>query len=146
MGQYVAALLASRAAAVGTATASLLVDDATLEEGLVTGSLRLDTRLRDALRANSASSAGAGEQDSVISDSVAVRDADIVRLWRYLDLLAVRVGALGGRIGSRAVRIALTTVLGEVPGDLEQFLRFHRIAGVDVVLVGGAGEGSWGGG
>jgi hypothetical protein len=94
LGQYIAALLASESGRSRDRYASLVVDDATLEEGLVTGSLRLDTRLRDALRASSASSAVAKEQDSVISDTVAVRDADIVRLGRYLDVLAVRVGAL----------------------------------------------------
>jgi hypothetical protein len=35
------------------------------------------------------------------------------------------------------VKIAVTTVLGEPEGDLEEFLRFHRAAGVDVVVVAG---------
>ena len=36
------------------------------------------------------------------------------------------------------MKIALTTVLEEPEGDLEEFLRFHRAAGVDVVVVAGA--------
>ena len=65
-----------------------------LEEGLMTGSLRIDTRLRDALRERLAQDAAEADRSSLISDSIAVRDADVVRLRRYLDGLAVRVAAL----------------------------------------------------
>ena len=83
-----------RAGGAPTRFRALVVDDAALEQGLAAGSLRVDTRLRDALRAQTAPHAAEPDQVSVISDSVAVREADIVRLRRYLDRMAVRVGAL----------------------------------------------------
>jgi Glycosyl transferase family 2 len=94
LGQYVAALLASEAGRSRERYAGLLVDNAMLEEGLMTGSLRIDTRLRDALRERLAQDAAEADRSSLISDSIAVRDADVVRLRRYLDGLAVRVAAL----------------------------------------------------
>jgi hypothetical protein len=92
LGQYVTALRAMESGRSAARFLALVVDDAMLEQGLAEGSLRLDTRLRDALRA--AAAASNTIDSSVVSDSVAVRDADIVRLRRYLDRMAVRVGAL----------------------------------------------------
>ena len=98
LGQYVTALRALESGRSAERYLALVVDDALLEQGLSTGSLRVDTRLCDALRALRS---GAPESDdaapdarSVVSDSVAVRDADIVRLRRHLDRVAVRVGTL----------------------------------------------------
>ena len=91
LGQYVTALRAKESGRSAARFLGLVVDDALLEEGLAEGSLRVDTRLRDRLREEAGSDAA---DASVVSDSVAVRDADIVRLRRYLDRMAVRVAAL----------------------------------------------------
>jgi hypothetical protein len=91
LGQYVTALRAKESGRSAARFLALVVDDAMLEQGLAKGSLRLDTRLRDSLRGEAVLDAA---DPSVVSDSVAVRDADIVRLRRYLDRMAVRVGAL----------------------------------------------------
>ena len=97
LGQYVAALHAKEGGRSVARFLTLVVDDDTLEQGLAAGSLQVDMRLRDALRAGGAShdsDQGTIVDASVISDSVAVREADIVRLRRHLDRLAVRVSAL----------------------------------------------------
>jgi hypothetical protein len=91
LGQYVTALRARESGRSAARFQALVVDDEMLERGLAEGSLRVDTRLRDALRKKAATDAA---DATVVSDSVAVRDADIVRLRRYLDRMAVRVGAL----------------------------------------------------
>ena len=94
LGQYVTALRAKESGRSSARFLTLVVDDATLERGLAAGSLRVDTRLRDALRVRSVTEIAGVDATSVISDSVSVREADIVRLRRYLDRMAVRVGAL----------------------------------------------------
>jgi len=91
LGQYVTALRARESGRSAARFQALVVDDEMLERGLAEGSLRVDTRLRDALRKKAATDAA---DATVVSDCVAVRDADIVRLRRYLDRMAVRVGAL----------------------------------------------------
>jgi hypothetical protein len=99
LGQYVAALQAKEGGRSKHRFASLVVDDRTLEAGLAAGSLVTDTRLRDARRASDAQrcpSAALTELDSLTA-AAAVRDADIVRLRRRLDLSAVRVCTLAGR-------------------------------------------------
>jgi hypothetical protein len=93
LGQYVTVLRAKESGRSAARFLALVVDDAMLERGLAEGSLRIDTRLRDALHALSTPS-GDDADESVLSDSVAVRDADIVRLRRHLDRIAVRVGSL----------------------------------------------------
>jgi hypothetical protein len=94
LGQYVTALRAKESGRSGARFLSLVVDDAALEQGLAAGSLRVDTRLRDALREQTAHDSVDADESSVVADSVAVREADIVRLRRHLDGMAVRVGAL----------------------------------------------------
>jgi glycosyl transferase family 2 len=94
LGQYVAALMASERGRSAERYAGLLVDDVQLEAGLVAGSLRVDTRLRDALSEREAPETANTDRGSLITDSAAVRDADTVRLLRYVDDLALRVGAL----------------------------------------------------
>ena len=97
LGQYVTALRALEGGRSADRFLALVVDDGLLEQGLSTGSLRVDTRLRDALRAlrsGSESDDSSTDPQSVVSDGVAVRDADIVRLRRHLDRVAVRVGTL----------------------------------------------------
>jgi len=100
LGQYVMALRASEGGRTADRYRALHVDDATLERGRADGSLVVDHRLRDALRAIRCGSTenGAGAFDAgVISESVAVRDADIVRLHRHLDGVNVRMAALEDR-------------------------------------------------
>jgi hypothetical protein len=81
----------------------LLVDDSALERGLQDGSLVIDTRLRDALRA-----IGDGEQPTfprpnVVDeaayavDVAALGEADVVRLQRRLDTLEQRLITLERR-------------------------------------------------
>ena len=50
LGQYVTALRAQESGRSAERYLALIVDDALLEQGLAAGSLRVDTRLRDALR------------------------------------------------------------------------------------------------
>jgi hypothetical protein len=97
LGQYVTALRASERGRTVDRFRALAVDDRALEEGCEDGSLVVDYRLRDALRALR----GEGEQREgtsvdagVLTEASAMRDADLVRLQRFLDGLAVRVRAL----------------------------------------------------
>ena len=99
LGQYMTALLASEGGRSADRFRALAVDDPTLDRGTADGSLVVDVRLRDALRAQAArpaEPAGSEACTDEISDSVAVRDADLVRLNRFLDRLASRVAALEG--------------------------------------------------
>ncbi len=104
LGQYVRALHASEKGRAADVYQALLVDDAELVRGLAAGSLVEDTRLRDALRALRDSSSGSNgvaldgkSEQTRISESAAVLDADVVRLARYLDGLRARVGGLEDR-------------------------------------------------
>jgi hypothetical protein len=98
LGQYVMALRAREAGRSADRFGALVVDDAALERGLATGSLELDTRLRDALAARRAAAEARHDYEaSYFSDSVAVRDADIVRLHRHADRLSSRVAELNRR-------------------------------------------------
>jgi hypothetical protein len=97
LGQYVTALLAKEGGRSADRYEALVVDDAELERGLANGSLQVDTRLRDALagrRAGPSIASALTYDASYLSDSAGVRDADVVRLRRQLDRIAVRVGAL----------------------------------------------------
>jgi hypothetical protein len=100
LGQYVTALRASEGGRTADRYGALLVDDATFERGRAYGSLVVDHRLRDVLRAirGDPTENGAGAFDAgVISESAAVRDADLVRLHRHLDAVNVRMAALEDR-------------------------------------------------
>ena len=96
LGQYVTALRAKEKGKGVDRYRALLVDDATLARGLAEGSLALDTRLRDAMRRLHGERGNGPSfiEPGGISESVAVRDADIVRLRRYLDGLTARMCAL----------------------------------------------------
>ena len=102
LGQYVIALLASERGRSEDRFRTLAVDDATFDRGRAEGSLVVDVRLRDALRKRSGErEIGTSEVDTdVISESVAARDADLVRLNRFLDLLRSRVADLEIRAGN----------------------------------------------
>jgi len=113
LGQYVRALRASEEGRSADRYRHLVVDDATLERGLVERSLVMDTRLRDALRAlrhrGVAGEPGPGTRtwmtdSTVIAEGAALRDADVVRLFRHLDGLQARLPAVEGRAWARVTR------------------------------------------
>jgi len=101
LGQYVSVLRAKETGRSASQYARLVVDDRELERGLEAGSLTIDVRLRDALRGlltetdpgRFVPSAAA----SFLLASEAVRDADIVRLHRFVDVLAARLARLEER-------------------------------------------------
>ena len=104
LGQYVRALHASESGRADDVYQGLLVDELRLERGLASGALVEDTRLRDALQAMQGQTREPldkgveGELDQTrIAEGAAVRDADVVRLVRYLDALQVRVARLEDR-------------------------------------------------
>jgi hypothetical protein len=76
---------------------SLVVDDSALERGLEEGSLALDTRLRDALRAFGEGKQLTFPRPTVVDeaayavDVAALGEADVVRLLRRLDTLEQRL-------------------------------------------------------
>jgi hypothetical protein len=96
--------------------ASLDVDDDALERGLADGSLVIDTRLRDALRAIREGGPPAFPRPTVVDeaayavDVAALGEADVVRLQRRLDTLERRLLTLerrpAVRIDRRLRRIA----------------------------------------
>jgi hypothetical protein len=97
LGQYVMALLASEGGRSVQRYGGLVVDDVRLERGREEDSLVVDVRLRDALRARHESGVQADApffDQGLISESVGVRDADIVRLTRFVDGLNARMAAL----------------------------------------------------
>lgn len=105
LGQYVSALLASEGGRSADRFRALTVDDATLDRGRAEGSLAVDVRLRNALRTRAAEHVDTSATDAVanvISESAAVRDADLVRLNRLLDELGSRVADLEKRAGPNA--------------------------------------------
>jgi hypothetical protein len=102
LGQYVTALRAKQSGRSVDRYRTLLVDDDALARGLATGALSIDTRLRDALRRLHGELVEEEEEvravdATFVSDSDAVRDADIVRLRRHLDRLSVRLAAVDQR-------------------------------------------------
>jgi hypothetical protein len=104
---------------------SLVVDDDALQRGLSDGSLVLDVRLRDALRALRDSTNGGGRQFALPHDGgnrltfprptvvdeaayavdvAALGEADVIRLQRRLDTLEQRLFALERNPGLRLDR------------------------------------------
>lgn len=97
LGQYVAALLASESGRSVQRYNGLVVDDAALDQGVAEGSLVRDVRLRDVLRSlpdEAAEAASPVAPDGMVAESVGARDADMVRLARFVDGLRVRVAKL----------------------------------------------------
>ena len=104
LGQYVKASLASSEGRTANAFESLVVGDDTLARGIEEGVLVRDTRLRDSMRGLIAGDAqrrvemtadgSIMERVEAIAEGSALRDADLVRLRRRLDELAVRVRAV----------------------------------------------------
>jgi len=101
LGQYVRALNAHETGRAENVFGSFVIDDAALERGLRAGSLAVDTRLRDALRARERDGATTSRPESAsvgdvarIVEAAALRDADVVRLSRRLDDLSARIAAV----------------------------------------------------
>jgi len=113
LGQYVRALQAKEEGRSADRYGDLVVDDATLERGLVERSLVMDTRLRDLLRALTPEGVKGQPEpvtstcmtdSTVIAEGAALRDADVVRLLRHVDGLRARLPALEERAWARATR------------------------------------------
>jgi len=101
LGQYLTALRAKETGRSESRYAQLVVDELELQRGLADGSLTVDVRLRDALRSLGGETApgqcAPASDMSVLLASEAVRDADTVRLHRFLDVLAARLAPLEKR-------------------------------------------------
>ena len=108
LGQYVRASLASDQGRISSAFDGLVVDDDALRRGLEAGSLVLDTRLRDAMRHDvpEAASHSTAQRVQALVEGAALRDADLVRVQRRLDQLAVRVERVDNRPPTRRGRTA----------------------------------------
>ena len=104
LGQYVNALRAAEAGKIEHAYRSLVADDPTVERGLAVGSLVVDSRVRDALRAlradaGAAEVAAAAQYDHARAraEAAALREADVVRMAREIDTLRVRLARVESR-------------------------------------------------
>jgi len=146
LGQYVDALLAKEAGRADERYDSLVLADDDVVRGLEHESLAVDSRLLDTLGFGfEPPPYETGRLDrGVLSESVAVRDADIVRLNRHLDELASRIAAIeahGGRVTSvlLATAIALIlffVVLPEALDDHPYDPKPSRIAKVSIPTIG----------
>ncbi|MGZ4314374.1 MAG: glycosyltransferase family 2 protein [Gaiellaceae bacterium] len=104
LGQYVKAFEASERGRVEDFFGSLTVDDETLAAGRRSGSLAVDTRLRDALRGGDAdlgSNGSTTEEARAAVEGVALTEANIVRTCRRLDVLAARIRSVEERSSAR---------------------------------------------
>jgi hypothetical protein len=101
LGQYEKGLQASKAGRIAEVYRTLIVDDDALARGLARGSLVVDARLRDALRALGSKNGkrapgstlpvlGVSEQVALAVEADVLREANLVRLQRRLDELAAR--------------------------------------------------------
>jgi glycosyl transferase family 2 len=97
---------------------ALAVDDETLERGLEDGTLAVDTRLRDALRALRGSTAPAfprselAEEAALAVDVALLDEADVVRLQRRADVFESRLDAFEARALRRQLRGVPRRLLG----------------------------------
>jgi Glycosyl transferase family 2 len=100
LGQYLTALRAAEGGRAAERFGVLVIDDETLERGRADGSLIVDVRLRDTLRGlrgNAVETDPPVADPGLISESVAVRDADVVRLTRFVDGLGARMADVEAR-------------------------------------------------
>jgi hypothetical protein len=111
LGQYVKGLQAREGGRIADVYRMLVVGDEKLASGVAAGSLVVDTRLRDALRAirlddgrfrapdGSLSLAPPAQRDQgrFARDEAALRDADLVRVVRRLDDLRARLESVEAR-------------------------------------------------
>jgi len=111
LGQYVRAYDASATGRASDFYESFVVGHETLTRGLTDGTLVVDTRLRDVIRSPERplpQSAGVDGEAHALVEAAALREADIVRASRRLDVLASRIGAVECRPWARArVRVGL---------------------------------------
>jgi hypothetical protein len=118
LGQYVKAFEASEKGRVDELFRHLIVDDAALEAGRESGSLVVDTRLRDVtrtLRSRSSESVAAipgsvAEEARAAAEADALFEANLVRTYRRLDLLRARLSAVEDRAWARLSRRALGAI------------------------------------
>jgi len=116
LGQYVTALLASEAGRSAERYAALTVGNDEIARGLSEESLATDHRLLEEWLGSPATLDGPSVDAAVISDSAAVRDADVVRLHRHVDGISSRVAAVERALQQRrdlpmVVAVAVITVL-----------------------------------
>jgi hypothetical protein len=103
LGQYVKGLQARELGTLEDVYRRLVVDDEALTRGVASGALVIDTRLRDALRGVAVSAPDtAGDAMRFARDEAALRDADLVRLVRRLDILRARLETIEGRSWARS--------------------------------------------
>jgi hypothetical protein len=131
LAQYAKGVQARAEGRIAAVYRSLVVDDATVERGVVAGSIVVDTRLRDALRALRVDGAEVGSlhsaaghfslpspsssrsssrvlpevaRDLYAIDAAALDEANLVRLVRRLDVLRPRLDAVEDRTWARGAR------------------------------------------
>jgi hypothetical protein len=96
-GEHVRAFEAAAAGRLAELYDEICIDDARLERGLEEGSLALDTRLRDALRALPDApmfpARTVAEEASYAVDAAVLEAGELVRLHRRVDELRTRLGA-----------------------------------------------------
>jgi Glycosyl transferase family 2 len=105
LAQYTRGFDAYREGRIAELYRSLVVDDERLAQGLADGSLVLDVRLRDAVKAQGSGGPPrlrAVERAALAVDAGVVREANIVRLQRRLDELAAREAVFEQRLGVRS--------------------------------------------
>jgi hypothetical protein len=95
LGQYVKGLQAHEQGRLADVYGAFVIGDEALSAGIRDGSLVEDTRLRDALRG--LPSAAKGDAARFALDDAALRDADVVRLVRRLDVLSARLDEIEAR-------------------------------------------------
>jgi hypothetical protein len=88
LGQYVKGLQASEQGRLEAVYRSLVLEDDAVARGVANGSISVDTRLRDALGGGASSDV---RESRFARDDAALRDADVVRLVRRLDVLRDRL-------------------------------------------------------
>ena len=99
LGQYVKGLQAHEQGRLEDVYGTFVIGDEALAAGIADGSLVLDTRLRATLRGlPSAEEHGLGR---FALDDAALREADVVRLVRRLDVLAARLDDVEARRWAR---------------------------------------------
>jgi hypothetical protein len=109
LGQYVKGLQARELGRIEGVYRQLVVDDEALSRGVDSGALVVDTRLRDALRglAGGAATSASGPAEAVMRfacDEAALREADLVRLVRRLDIVRTRLETIEARGWARPRR------------------------------------------
>jgi hypothetical protein len=97
LGQYVKAYEASERGRVDDFFGLLTVGDDTLAEGRRSGSLVVDTRLRDALQRAEGPTLPSADETRAAAEGAALTEANLVRACRRLDVLAARITAIEER-------------------------------------------------